>query len=185
MGLMMRKTHTILAVAITATTAACGGTTSEAGNHPMTQQELTQELSSMSLLDALKYHREHFAPLCDANGYPLPGNVNSKGGDGKVRDFCQAIGPQSPPTNPDPKPAPTTKPTPTPPPAPPPPPAPACDRNALNQELSGVPLESALTQAQHYRCLCDDKGYPLVGNINSKGTTASAFCSALKEKGLL
>ena len=85
-------------------------------------------------------------------------------------------------------PAPTTGPTPTPAPAPTtgPTPAPAaCDTNALNQELSNRPLEGALTDHQHYRCLCDDKGYPLVGNINSKGTTASEFCKALQEKGLL
>ena len=175
---MMRKTYTILAVAFTATTAACGGVASEAPSHQMTKQELAQELSNMPLEDALK-NREHFAPLCDGDGYPLPGNINNKETGAKVSQFCEAITPKPPETKPDqPAPPPQTKPVPT-------PPAPACDKDALNQELSSSPLESALTQPQHYRCLCDDKGYPLVGNINSKGTTASAFCSALKEKGLL
>ena len=65
-------------------------------------------------------------------------------------------------------------------------PAPACDFDALNSELSNnTVLEGALQQHEHFRCLCDDQGYPLVGNINSKGTKASEFCTALKEKGLL
>lgn len=61
----------------------------------------------------------------------------------------------------------------------------ACDLDALNQELGNTMLESALQRHEQFRCLCDDKGYPLVGNINAKGTKASQFCPALKEKGLL
>ena len=64
-------------------------------------------------------------------------------------------------------------------------PAPSCDLNALNSELSNLMLDEALQQHEHFRCLCDDQGYPLVGNINSKGTRASEFCPTLKEKGLL
>ena len=79
-------------------------------------------------------------------------------------------------------PAPTTGPTPAPAPAPAPA---ACDKNTLDVELSDQLLESALANHARYRCLCDDQGYPLVGNINGKGTTASAFCEALLEKGLL
>jgi hypothetical protein len=86
----------------------------------------------------------------------------------------------------EPPPAPTGAPAPTTPGTPPPatPPA-ACNRDALNSELSGVLLDTALQQHAHFRCLCDDKGYPLVGNINAKGASASQFCSAIKEKGLL
>ncbi len=65
------------------------------------------------------------------------------------------------------------------------PPPPACDRSALNQELSMTPLGDAVTNAAHFRCLCDDQGYPLVGNINAKEATASAFCKALRESGHL
>jgi hypothetical protein len=161
---MMRKTYTILAVAITATTAACGGT--QSGSRSMTDQELAQELSNTSLDDAIK-NREHFAPLCDEQG-----DVSGA----KITQFCAAIAPSAPETKPAAEEPPTTPVTPA---------ATACDKDALNKELSNQQLESALTQPQHFRCLCDDQGYPLVGNINSKGTTASAFCGALKEKGLL
>lgn len=78
-------------------------------------------------------------------------------------------------------PAPGTAPTPS---TPSTPPA-ACDRDALNRELSGMLIDGALKQHQHFRCLCDDKGYPLVGNINAKGANASQFCAEIKEKGLL
>ena len=96
--------------------------------------------------------------------------------------FCSAIGEADHAT----KPVPTTS-APTPAPKPTPKPAPAaCDKTALNQELSSsVPLDSALADHAKYRCLCDDKGYPLVGNINGKGTPASVFCKALKDNGLL
>lgn len=172
MGRMMRKTTTILAVAFAA--SACGGTApqttaSEAAppDHPSLDQDLAQELRNTSLEAALG-NREHFAPLCDKNGYPLPGNVNSKESAGiaaKVSQFCDAIRPKAPQAKPA---------------------APACDRDALDQELShDTMLDEALARHEHFRCLCDDQGYPLVGNISSKGTTASAFCGALREKNLL
>jgi hypothetical protein len=62
---------------------------------------------------------------------------------------------------------------------------PTCDMTALRDELAAITLEGALQQHERFRCLCDDQGYPLVGNINSKGTTPSAVCASLKEKGLL
>jgi hypothetical protein len=161
---MLRRTYSILAVALTA--SACGGTT-ESPNHPSTKQDLAEELSRTSLDDALK-RRDHFSPLCDGDGYPLPGNINNKEGAGTtVAEFCNAIKP------PVPKPDASTDAT------------PACDLNALNMELSNVIVDDAIAQHAHFRCLCDDKGYPLVGNINAKGATASQFCSAMKEKGLL
>ena len=175
---MLRKTYSILAVALTV--SACGGTAAAqaAGGHEATKRELAEELSNTTLQDAVN-RGDHFSPLCDAAGYPLPGNINNKGAHAPTAaEFCNAIG-KGEPT----KPAPTTSPTPTP--APTTPAPAACDKNALNQELSNRPLDGALADHAKYRCLCDDKGYPLVGNINSKGTTASAFCSALKEKGLL
>lgn len=182
---MRRKTTTILAIAVTASAAvACGGT-SGATVHQTTRQELADELAKTTLADAMK-NSEHFAPLCDGDGYPLPGNINNKeSSTTNVGEFCQAIG-----KGPDaPAPAPTTVPTPTPAPTPttpvPTPPPAACDRTALNQELAGTMFEEAMTKHAHFRCLCDDKGYPLVGNINNKGTSASAFCKALQEKGLL
>src|SRR4051794_40460301 len=77
---MLRKSYAILAVTITA--SACGGAT-ETPNPPAaqheqpTKQELAQELSSMSLDEALK-RSDYFSPLCDGDGYPLPGNINAK-----------------------------------------------------------------------------------------------------------
>lgn len=69
--------------------------------------------------------------------------------------------------------------------APAPAPAVTCELDELNQELSNMPLEDAVGQHERFRCLCDDQGYPLVGNINAKGTKASLFCPELKEQGLL
>jgi hypothetical protein len=173
---MLRRTYSILAVAIT-TSAACGGVTTEStgtpgtSSTPSTLQALADELARTPLADALA-RRDHFRPLCDSGGYPLPGNVNGKGAPlTTVAEFCNAIGKPlpAPPPTPDPKPAPT----------------PACDTNALNVELSNTLLDDAVRQHAHFRCLCDDKGYPLVGNINAKGATASQFCTALRDKGLL
>lgn len=65
-------------------------------------------------------------------------------------------------------------------------PAPACDAAALNTELSLTPLDDAIADHARFRCLCDDEGYPLVGNINGKViATASAFCAALRDQDLL
>jgi hypothetical protein len=175
---MLRKTYTILAVAITA--SACGGTTATA-DHQATQHEqpssqelaqLADELANTTLADALA-RKDHFSPLCDSDGYPLPGNINNKESGTTVEEFCKAIGKPKPEPQPQPQPQPQPN------------PAPTCDKDALNTELSDTLLDGALEQHAHFRCLCDDKGYPLVGNINAKGTTASAFCGALKEKGLL
>ncbi len=177
----MRKTYTILAVAFTAT--ACGGVGSEAVLTPEAKQSLAQEFASTSLDEAIK-NRDHFSPLCDEAGYPLPGNVNPKQAPSKVEQFCNAIAPGTPSTPSASTPRPTQPPQSTQP--PPARPTQACDRDALNKELSNVfALQDALTQVNHFRCLCDDQGYPLVGNINSKGIAASTFCSALKQKGLL
>lgn len=158
---MTRKT-TISILAIAITTTACSGAIESP--QPTEREALARELASTTLADALA-RREHFMPLCDANGYPLPGNINAKGGTGTtVQQFCDAIK-QMPAPKPDPK--------------------PACDFNGLNSELSNTLLDDAVTNHAHFRCLCDDQGYPLVGNINAKGATASQFCGALREKGLL
>lgn len=61
-----------------------------------------------------------------------------------------------------------------------------CDTAALNAGLSGMSLDEAVANRARFRCLCDDEGYPLVGNINGKAvTTVSEFCGALREKDLL
>jgi outer membrane biosynthesis protein TonB len=180
---MFRKTTTILAVALTAT--ACGGAAGTLASQP-NKQELAEELSKTSLDDALE-NRDHFSPLCDADGYPLPGNVNNKQPPRTtVNEFCNALKSEPKPepkaeATPDPKPEPTPEPKPE----PTPDPKPACDLEALNKELSNMLLETAVEQHKHFRCLCDDQGYPLVGNINAKGATASQFCKTIKEKGLL
>ena len=65
-------------------------------------------------------------------------------------------------------------------------PKPACDTEALNDELSLTLIDDAIANRARFRCLCDDEGYPLVGNINGKVITrASEFCGALKEEDLL
>jgi len=175
---MLRKTYSILAVALTA--SACGGATESSTQHQETKQELADELSKTTLEDALK-RRDHFAPLCDGDGYPLPGNVNPKQSGTTVAEFCDAIGKGETKPGADPPPPSTGAPPP-----PPPPPPPTCDLDTLSHELQdGTPLDQAVANYKHFRCLCDDKGYPLVGNINSKGTKASEFCATLKEKGLL
>src|SRR5262249_35044546 len=133
---MLRKTYSILAVALTAT--ACGGA-AETTTSQTTQQEqpnqqqlaqLAEELAHTNLADALS-HKHHFSPLCDSDGYPLPGNINSKepGATGTtVAQFCEAIGkPKPAPAPPAPQPSPQPQPQPTP---------AACDKDALNTELS-------------------------------------------------
>ena len=96
--------------------------------------------------------------------------------------IASAIGKPKPVAQPTPAPTPTGQPTPVPTGQP----APACDRDALNKELSdNYLLPQAVENRAHFRCLCDEQGYPLVGNINAKGATASQFCGALREKGLL
>ena len=58
-------------------------------------------------------------------------------------------------------------------------PAPTLEQ--LNQELSVTSPEKSMANAAYFRPLCDDKGYPLVGNINGKVvTTASEFCTAVR-----
>jgi hypothetical protein len=53
----------------------------------------------------------------------------------------------------------------------------------LNRELAATTLADALSRKTHFAPLCDDHGYPLVGNIVSKSdpaATASNFCAALR-----
>lgn len=157
----MRKAYSILAVAVT--TTACSGAVQPTPTSQ--QQQLAEELSFTSLADALA-NKEHFLPLCDANGYPLPGNINGKGGQTPsggttVEQFCDAIRQ-----------------------APRPMPKPECP-NDLNQTLSYTTLDDAIAQYMTFRPICDQDGYPLCGNLNGKViTTASTFCKALRDKNL-
>jgi hypothetical protein len=162
---MIRKTYTILAAAALTTSACVVGTSTA---RQLSKEELAQELSNTPVEDAVK-NRKHFAPLCDGDGYPLPGNMNGKQSTYDKNKLNQVCAPQ-----PALAPGPSAK------------PALECDQIALNAELSITVLETALTQSAHFRCLCDDKGYPLVGNLNGKViTTASEFCGALRQQGTL
>jgi hypothetical protein len=167
-----RTTYSILAVAFgaaAATVTACGepAPAPTAAEAPKPAQTLAEELEDTPLVQALE-NRQHFAPLCDDAGFPLPGNVNSKQGPTKLQQFCGALA-----TPPAPSSAGQS------------PPGATCDFENLNRELSqNFILPDALAQSARFRCLCDEQGYPLVGNINAKGTTASAFCAALRERGL-
>lgn len=54
----------------------------------------------------------------------------------------------------------------------------------LNQELTTKTLDQAVADRDHFSPLCDENGYPLVGNIASKGgATASEFCAAQHQSG--
>ena len=168
-----RTTYTILAVAFgaaaTATVTACGepAPAPTAAEAPKPAQTLAEELEDTPLGQALE-NRQHFAPLCDDAGFPLPGNVNGKQGPTKLQQFCGALATPPAPSSAGQR-----------------PPAATCDFEDLNRDLSqNFILPDALAQTERFRCLCDEQGYPLVGNINAKGTTASAFCAALRERGL-
>ncbi len=60
----------------------------------------------------------------------------------------------------------------------------------LQGELSALSVQEAMAQSQKFRPLCDEKGYPLVGNMARKGgpdvagktATASEFCEALRAR---
>ena len=139
---MRKTTISILAVAFTASTAACGGATTTTSGNPGQQQSAAQ-------------------------GEPTATN---EGANDTNKD--EGTAPAPTPSDPE-EPAPAA-PTPA-----------ACDRDALNKELTTLTTEAAVANHAHFRCLCDENGYPLVGNVNSKGATASSFCAAITEKGLL
>lgn len=60
----------------------------------------------------------------------------------------------------------------------------------LQGELSMLSVPEAMAQSQKFRPLCDEKGYPLVGNMARKGgpddtkktLTASEFCETLRAR---
>ncbi len=60
-------------------------------------------------------------------------------------------------------------------------PQPQPDINQLNEELATTDLRTALSRREHFKPLCDEAGYPLVGNLATKGgTTASDFCRSTR-----
>ena len=89
---MRRPSLSILAVAFT---TACGPQYSDVpGPDRGTSQNqdlqvLNEELSVTQLEVALRDMR-HFLPLCDANGYPLVGNIHSKTQGATASQFCAA-----------------------------------------------------------------------------------------------
>lgn len=52
----------------------------------------------------------------------------------------------------------------------------------LRAELFEAGPEQALKQVPRFRALCDDEGYPLVGNVVRKGDVyqPSQFCAAVR-----
>lgn len=56
---------------------------------------------------------------------------------------------------------------------------------ALSEELYATKRSSAMAQPARFRPLCDQDGYPLVGNLNRKsaspGYQPSAFCGELRQ----
>lgn len=118
------------------------------------------------------------AAACGGASEPLDPSARSEGPSGERRepsgDADPALGPNAG-SVPSPEPEAESKAK----------PKAACDAAALNVELSRILLDDALKERVRFRCLCDGEGYPLVGNINAKGATASQFCGALREKNLL
>jgi hypothetical protein len=58
---------------------------------------------------------------------------------------------------------------------------------ALRNELDTQTEAGALARRAHFRPLCDKDGYPLVGNLIRKGSSAGygpdAFCAAIRKTG--
>lgn len=84
---MRRPTIPILAVVLS---AACGGELPEPTD-PDTLKALNQEL--MHVYDGQRLtaeQRHHFRPLCDPFGFPLVGNIHSKGGM-TASEYCALI----------------------------------------------------------------------------------------------
>jgi hypothetical protein len=100
-----------------------------------------------------------FGALCDREGYPLAGNVALKGDTAR--------------------PAPSTRPA-----------APADSAVperllVLRSDLFRAGRNRALAEVARFRPLCDGDGYPLVGNLASKGDRVyqpSRFCSDLRDR---
>lgn len=55
---------------------------------------------------------------------------------------------------------------------------------ALRDELADESRDSAMARIAHYRPLCDEDGYPLVGNLARKSPTygPSELCAAVRER---
>lgn len=53
----------------------------------------------------------------------------------------------------------------------------------LRDELLETPQPQAMERMDHFRPLCDDAGYPLVGNVATKsvGMQPSQFCSEVRK----
>jgi len=156
---MKRRAYPILVIALAATGCGAAVDNPDPGPGARDLRTLNQELSTTSLQDALA-RREYFRPLCDAKGYPLVADIDSKEGT-TATAFCEAVR------------------------ANPAAPVAACDLDKVNQELEYLSLDDAIQNRSHFRCLCDAEGYPLVGNLNGKVvTTASEFCQVLRDDGL-
>ena len=79
---MRKQTFSILAVVLS---TACGPQLKEEAQ----LDALAQELNATPLDQAMA--TTHFRPLCDANGFPLVGNVVSKVDVTKVSQFCAEV----------------------------------------------------------------------------------------------
>lgn len=88
---MRKPTLPLLAVVLS---TACGpGPVSEERVPPLNDAQrdaLNQELANTNSREAMA-NLTHFAPLCDANGYPLVGNLVTKTSDITASQLCAAI----------------------------------------------------------------------------------------------
>lgn len=55
---------------------------------------------------------------------------------------------------------------------------------ALQDELGALPRDEAMKKIDHFRPLCDDKGYPLVGNLQRKAMDLppSELCAEVRKQ---
>jgi len=84
---MRKKTLSILAVVLS---TACGPQTEVPdGSENPDLTQLAYELKGTSLEQAMR--DRHFRPLCDAQGFPLVGNVVSKVDMTDVSTFCSEV----------------------------------------------------------------------------------------------
>lgn len=155
---------------------------------PLAEQEVPPGLyklrDSLALVkpDRLLAEVPRFRALCDADGYPLVGNLATKNRRIQPSELCTVVrseragtaasaSPTPPPTpTPDPRPRPNSEPTPA--------------QFALLQRLFDTPEYLARAQLSRFRPLCDAQGYPLVGNLASKGDGMSvdAFCEIVRSR---
>lgn len=85
---------TVTALPAPVTAAAAARPATPAATVPLGAEQLKGLAEELRYADqrAASFDREHFRPLCDAQGYPLVGNLITKSvGPGPVEYFCTSV----------------------------------------------------------------------------------------------